>query len=618
MNQLEMEMKFSKRMKDFITLDAFINDAGKLMSDLCTTIEDWKYGDFWPEMYNLMKKLPDPNDVVVELMLTILTKYTEQQIQGVAVELGVRLGYNDVVEAAKIGSSLLAICHGELYDIELTSEATLIIPKLQIDNDAKRKIRELGFLPPNMVPAIWLVSEVEYVKLGKRLEVLYDTVTSEIAIIESQLKNGFTKTPNVGGWQWEKKSCILGAGNHHDGPQALDVLNQLQQVKWTIDTEVLVSEKHENVTHNELETLGHYVGKEFYFTWRYDKRGRLYSSGYQINPQSDEYGKAILSPVKAEVCTESGIRALKVDVSNYRGLDKESWSNRECMCYMDDIGWKKPILGRKALRALELAEAGEPVAHFIELDATSSGLQVMAALSGCVKTARLCNLVDTGKRENVYQHINDEMAKYVNMDDTECKRALMTSWYGSKAVPREEFNEEQLDVFYKVMQDMTPGAEECMEAIANCWNPYALEHSWTLPDEHVCKVKVIEKTDIRITVPELDDRQFTLRYNKNKPSTNGISILGNVIHSVDGYVCREMVRRCNKIGFEVSCIHDCWSCHPNHAEELKMVYREILAEIADSDLLNDICSQIIGKDAGISIDDEGLATKILNSEYALS
>jgi hypothetical protein len=63
---------------------------------------------------------------------------------------------------------------------------------------------------------------------------------------------------------------------------------------------------------------------------------------------------------------------------------------------------------------------------------------------------------------------------------------------------------------------------------------------------------------------------------------------------------------------------DCWSCHPNHAEELKQVYREILAEIADSDLLNDICSQIIGKDAGISIDDEGLATEILNSEYALS
>jgi hypothetical protein len=517
MNQLEMEMKFSKRMKDFITLDAFINDAGKLMSDLCTTIEDWKYGDFWPEMYNLVQKLPDSNDVVVELMLTILTKYTEQQIQGVAVELGVRLGYNDVVEAAKIGSSLLATCHGELYDIELTSEATLIIPKLQIDNDAKRKIKELGFLPPNMVPAIW--------------------------------------TNNVGGWQWEKKSCILGAGNHHDEPQALDVLNQLQQVKWTINTEVLVSEKHENMTHDELETLGHYVGEEFYFTWRYDKRGRLYSSGYQINPQSDEYGKAMLSPVKAEVCTESGIRALKVDVSNYRGLDKESWSNRECMCYMDDIGWKKPILGRKALSALELAEIGEPVAHFIELDATSSGLQVMAALSGCVKTAKLCNLVDTGKRENVYQHIHDEMAQYVNMNGVECKRAMMTSWYGSKAVPREEFNEEQLDVFYKVMHDMTPGAEECMESIANCWNPYALEHSWTLPDGHVCKVKVIKKTDIRITVPELDGRQFTLRYNKNQPSTNGVSILGNVIHSVDGYVCREMVRRCNKIGFEVSCIH---------------------------------------------------------------
>jgi len=40
--------------------------------------------------------------------------------------------------------------------------------------------------------------------------------------------------------------------------------------------------------------------------------------------------------------------------------------------------------------------------------------------------------------------------------------------------------------------------------------------------------------------------------------------------------------------------------------------------IADSDLLNEICSQIIGRDAGISIDDEGLAGLILQSEYALS
>ena len=63
---------------------------------------------------------------------------------------------------------------------------------------------------------------------------------------------------------------------------------------------------------------------------------------------------------------------------------------------------------------------------------------------------------------------------------------------------------------------------------------------------------------------------------------------------------------------------DCWKCHPNNANKLKKTYRRILAEIADSDMLNEICSKIIGRDAGISLEDEGLATEIMLSEYALS
>ena len=51
---------------------------------------------------------------------------------------------------------------------------------------------------------------------------------------------------------------------------------------------------------------------------------------------------------------------------------------------------------------------------------------------------------------------------------------------------------------------------------------------------------------------------------------------------------------------------------------MKQTYREILSEIARSNLLNDIVSSIIGEDAEITIEDEGLADMILNSEYALS
>ncbi len=583
MNQLEMELKFSKKGKDFITIDSFVNDAGKLMSTLHATISSWieeAPATLYPEMLELSTRLPEPQDIVIELMLTIVTKHTRQQIQGIAIELGSRLGYHDTVEAAKIGSSLIAICHGELYDIDLQPEATYIIPKLVVDQDTHRKLQQLNYLPPNIVPAIY--------------------------------------TSNYGGWLWERKSCILGSNNHHNEYQALDVLNKLQQIPWTLDTEVLVSETHEKLSHNEAEILGHYVGETFYFTWRYDKRGRLYSSGYNINPQGDEYSKALLTPTHAEICNKNGMNALAIDIANYAGKDKLTWEERidfVANADLDNIKWKKPILGRKAVRAYKKALKGEPVSHFVELDATSSGTQIMAALSGCMQTAKLCNLVNTGKRENLYDHIQQEMAKQTDMTGVNCKYPIMTHFFGSRKVPRETFTTKQLEVFYDVISNCLPGCDAVMAQLAKCWNPYTLEHSWTLPDGHICKVKVMEREELRISVAELDGRQFTLAYKKNRPSTDGISILGNVIHSIDGYVCREIIRRCN---FEVSCIHDCWQCHPNNAEILKQTYREILSEIASSTLLNDICSEIIGKDAGIRIKDEGLADAILQSSYALS
>ena len=44
-------------------------------------------------------------------------------------------------------------------------------------------------------------------------------------------------------------------------------------------------------TYNEL--LEH--GNNFHLLWRYDSRGRFYPKGYQINPQGQEYDKALVS-----------------------------------------------------------------------------------------------------------------------------------------------------------------------------------------------------------------------------------------------------------------------------------------------------------------------------------
>ena len=42
---------------------------------------------------------------------------------------------------------------------------------------------------------------------------------------------------------------------------------------------------------------------EFYFIWKYDKRGRMYSQGYDINLQGSEYKKATIEFSKQELIT---------------------------------------------------------------------------------------------------------------------------------------------------------------------------------------------------------------------------------------------------------------------------------------------------------------------------
>ena len=524
MNQLQTELKYSKRMKSFIVLDSFIDDIPfGLFQQLTHAIDSFKDGSYYPQKQALVKRLPDTEHIAYELMIVVLSNYRRCAIQGLSIQLGKMLDYDDMIEACKIGSSLLAVCHGKLYDIELDDEGTFIVPKLCIDPESQRKCKALCYLPPvrDNAPA-W--------------------------------------KSNTGGWEWERKSVILGEGNHHELNQNLDVLNKVQEIAWCIDKDVLENEVNPNIEMDKSqfnEIVSDYIDEEFYFVWRYDKRGRMYSSGYDLNVQSNEYGKALLSPVNSEALTGPGVDAIAIAIAGHAGMDKLTWDERlKWFDSVEDdkIEWKEPILGRKADKIFDTCGLGREVNYFMQLDATSSFAQIMSCLSGCVTSAKLCNLVDTGKRENLYATVQEKVNSRlpVNKHVDNIKKITMVHYYNSVAKPKEMLDDEQLEVFYDVLSGLLPGCEEVMEVINDAWNPNALEHSWKLPDGHVCVVPVVEPEEIRIEVEELEGRRFTLRYNKNQPSRNFRSLCPNAIHSIDAYINREMVKRCD---FELASIH---------------------------------------------------------------
>lgn len=70
--------------------------------------------------------------------------------------------------------------------------------------------------------------------------------------------------------------------------------------------------------------------------------------------------------------------------------------------------------------------------------------------------------------------------------------------------------------------------------------------------------------------------------------------------------------------FEVVTIHDAFKCHANNMNHLRQHYINIFAEIADSNILSDILSQIHGKQGVFNKLSNNLSQLIKGSNYALS
>ena len=408
----------------------------------------------------------------------------------------------------------------------------------------------------------------------------------------------------------------------------------------------------------------------------------------------------------------TGFEYLLIDCANHFGLDK--------LLFEDRIGWSRTNLDQlesltdmaesaylymKSVAAIRKAQQGIPTGHLVALDAVCSGMQIMSAITGCLSGARATGLVDPNRRADAYTELTQRMqvilGSNIHVTRKDAKAALMTSCYGSKEQPKIIFGEDtqELAAFYQACMEMAPGAFELLQELLDTWQPYALVHAWKLPDGYDARVKVMQREETRIEVDELDHASFTYEYYVNQGTKKGLSNVANVVHSIDAFILREMVRRCNHHGlnikaindwltgavlersmgctiyaeplegehryfveqyersnqptaailpwlnstnvhdlptsllhdliritnsmleykaFPVVTIHDSFASHANNCNTVRYWYKEILAELADSEILTDIMSQLHqspGKYEKLSPD---LSKYIRQSQYALS
>jgi|TARA_R110000744_G_scaffold204690_1_gene323476 hypothetical protein len=380
------------------------------------------------------------------------------------------------------------------------------------------------------------------------------------------------------------------------------------------------------------------------------------------------------------------LQYIKIAVANAMGLDKtlfeeriEWFDKQECLWELA-VTADEPYQYVKAVYAYEDAINGIPTGYAMGLDATSSGAQIMSLLIGCETTAKQCNVINTGKRENAYDNIYQGMKQTMpELDYTakEIKNVGMTVLYASKAEPKKLFGVgDELELFYAVMGDKFTGALEVMADILACRDAKALGYKWTLPDGHTSNTEISVTQEAVISVPELDDIPFTHLYSENKANKYSVAIVANIVHSVDGFITREFNLRTNHKGtqqalenvqeamlyapdlawegvpsisralncnpttlyplkelkalkslleslikypaFETYVVHDKFFSSPVHMQRVREVIHGIYVDIANSNLLSEILNEITGEDVEFTKITQDLSTHMTDAEYILS
>lgn len=263
--------------------------------------------------------------------------------------------------------------------------------------------------------------------------------------------------------------------------------------------------------------------------------------------------------------TFSAIEYLAIDIANQFGDDKAVGFKGDKDEFENRIQWvrnnfkvleqrapeaEEPLLYSKAVMAFRKALEGKPIGHAVALDAVCSGMQLMSVLTGCHKGALITGLIDPEKRYDAYTEVTGEMnfiLKSLNQEMLEVTRkqakdAVMTALYGSKRTPKEIFGE-LLPVFFQAVQNKASGAFDLLEILRGTWNPDATLHTWSLPDGHIAHVPVMVEMEDRLQIAEYK-YTMNVEYKAVAASDFGLANIANVVHSVDAYLLRTVVRKC--------------------------------------------------------------------------
>ena len=400
---------------------------------------------------------------------------------------------------------------------------------------------------------------------------------------------------------------------------------------------------------------------KFFVPWSFDYRGRAYPIPTFLTPQDTDFGKSLLKFHNQGFMTPEAEQWLAFQCATTYGLDKATMPERmtwtlENKDLIERIA-KDPIGNLSEWEGADepwtfLAACDEYYHCVIEcdrnytnlpvaVDATCSGLQILAGLARDASTAELVNVLPSDRPQDAYKVIAEEAKPHVpvqlreHMDRKTTKRTVMTVPYNAKPFSNRgyirealaekgiEVEKEDLTAVVKAVRDamnvIVPGPMRVMKwiesEVAAAIDRGATEISWVTPSGFVVTQKLMKKDVKRIELQLLggvkvhvaDGNTDEVDKNHHKNAT-----APNLIHSLDASLLHLSATRFNA---PISLIHDSVLCRATDMSVLSAVVRETYMHLfAEHDYLTDWAQQI-GAESEPPIIDTLKPESVIESTY---
>ena len=377
-------------------------------------------------------------------------------------------------------------------------------------------------------------------------------------------------------------------------------------------------------TRTQLEAAEKFKDDVFHLCWSFDYRGRAYPIPAFLTPQDTDFGKALLRFADESSVTNEAELWLSFQVATTYGLDKctledrHQWvaDNTELISkvatdpirYLSD--WESVDEPWQFMASCHeyyhccIKKDKETTGLMVAVDATCSGLQILAGLAKDRSTAELVNVVPSNKPSDAYKAVADKAKEFLPsymhhwMDRSVCKRTVMTIPYNatkdsSRKYIREALLEKKIDptkdeltqivnAVYQSMDSIVPGPMQVMRWIKKHVGLYirngAKEVQWVTPSGFIVNQKRDDIETTRMELQLLGRTQIRIPNGKSKPSPtkHKSSTAPNYIHSFDASILH---RSFTKFDEPFTVIHDSVLCRAGDMGTLNRLVRETYTNI---------------------------------------